>query len=203
MRRIATLVLTAVFFGPTVLSAQFEHGRLGIFGVLSIPQGNFADDRGNDPGFAKSGLGIGGEFNLPLNAPGLGWYSTITVILHGFDEDATGGNAGSYILAPILSGLKYEKPVSPTMDIFGIGQIGFSYVRVPSISFDDGEIEFDPASTLSFALGGGLFINSKYTVGLRLVTLGKIKADVRGATDRFRTDGAITMLFLGIRFGKQ
>ena len=193
MRNILTIFLVLIFI--TCLGyAQSEKGTFGIFGGLSMPQGEFGDDEfEDDAGFAKMGFCIGGEYIKALNSPGLSWVTSISVVLNGLDADPIGdgyseetgedlsADAGSYINVPIMTGLRYHTETSPTMQMYGIAQVGLNYMKYPTVElksdYGSADIEIDATTSFGFAIGGGIILNNKFNIGLRYLTFGDQDVD--------------------------
>lgn len=190
MKQFFILITIVFLIIPCIINAQTGIGYFGLYGSLSIPQGDFGDDDAAsnndgppDCGFAKTGFGLGAEFTLPLDSPGLGWITSANVILNGVDEDELAGDddviidAGSWLNVPIMTGLRYESEVSPTMKIFGQCQLGLNLVKAPKIELEEdsekAEVEWDMASSFGFSIGGGIIINNKINIGLRYFSLGE------------------------------
>jgi hypothetical protein len=220
MKNIFTFLLLIVFIA-VMGYGQTGEGKFGIFGGLSMPQGEFADDDfEDDSGFAKMGFCIGGEYVKQLNSPGLSWVTNISVVLNGLDEDpiAEGyeemayedftADAGSYINVPIMTGLRYSTETSPTMQMYGIAQIGLNYMKYPTIELqgDDGsaDIEIDATTSFGFAIGGGIIMNNKFNIGIRYLTFGD--QDVDGELkipyeDDVQIEGEFSLSYLLITIG--
>ncbi|MHA1380897.1 MAG: outer membrane beta-barrel protein [Candidatus Helarchaeota archaeon] len=224
------ILITIVFLIiPCIIYAQTGTGYFGLYGSLSFPQGDFGDDDVNDDdcGFAKTGFGVGAEFTLPLGSPGLGWITSATFILNGFDEDELEDyvdegkmDAGSWLNIPIMTGLRYESEVSPTMKIYGQGQVGLNLVKAPKIEFEysyydyyedeyysgKSETEWDIASSFGFAIGGGIIINNKINIGLRYFSLGEpeIEGKIKSSGESDKTEWELPisamLITVGINF---
>ena len=178
---------------------------------------------------------MGAEFTLPLGSPGLGWITSATFILNGFDEDELEDyvedeledyvdegkmDAGSWLNIPIMTGLRYELEVSPTMKIYGQGQVGLNLVKAPKIEFEYSyyddyedeyysekfETEWDIASSFGFAIGGGIIINNKINIGLRYFSLGEpeIEGKIKSSGESDKTEWELPisamLITVGINF---
>ena len=149
-RSVLTMVIVAWVFSSAVYG-QLQKGRFGVYGTLSLPSGDFGDDKGNDAGLAKTGFGAGIEFNYPLGTPGLFWTTNAWLLFNGYDvdeddiEDAREDEfddydfdledfdleIGSYMNIPIMSGLKWVLTLSPTAELYGVGQAGINFAKFP------------------------------------------------------------------------
>jgi hypothetical protein len=171
---------------------QAKMGQFAIFAAVSLPVGDFGDDKTVGDGYATTGFGAGLDYAHPIGTPGLTWFSTGAFIYNGFDdkglralaeEDLTNVNidGGSWINIPILTGLKYETEVSPTMDFFALGQVGLNFYMPPTsdITGQEGdetvsaEFSLDSGTSFGFTIGAGLVFNNKFNVAFRYLSLGE------------------------------
>jgi len=173
--------------------AQAKMGQFSVFAALSLPSGDFGDNKTQGDGYATTGFGAGLDYAHPLGTPGLTWFSTGAFIYNGFDDKAfkqlaeeeynmsnPSVDGGSWINIPILTGLRYETEVSPTMDFFAAGQIGLNFYMPPSADISgqvggetvSGEISIDSGTAFGFAIGAGLAFNNKFNVSIRYLSLG-------------------------------
>ena len=186
-------VLTIIFILLLVsfLSyAQPAKGQFSIFGGLSMPQGDFANnDFGEDAGFAKTGFCLGAEYVKPLNSPGLSWVTNVSIIFNSVDADpiAEGygeeqgvdlsGDAGSYLNIPVMTGIRYQSETSPTMQIYGLAQVGLNYMKPPTVELSaeyiTAEMETESKTSFGFGIGAGMILNNKYNIGFRYLTFGE------------------------------
>lgn len=172
--------------------AQAKMGQFAVFAALSLPTGDFGDNTTYGDGYATTGFGAGVDYAHPIGTPGLTWFSTGAFLYNGFDdkglmelaEDELSNvsiDAGSWINIPILTGLKYETEVSPTMDFFASGQVGLDFYMPPTseISGQEGgesvsaEFSLDSGTSFGFAFSAGLVFNSKFYVSFRYLSLGE------------------------------
>jgi hypothetical protein len=215
--------VTAVFLVILIASpaaAQLAKGAVapGVYLGLSLPMGDFGDDKGDEAGGATMGFALGGVLDYALS-PGLIWTSSVSIVRNGWNEDlikdslAAGVDidAGVWYNIPILSGLKYEGAVSPSVCLYGEGLLGLNYFMPPSADLSAGgataEWKSDSGMTFGFEIGGGVVINDKIVAGLKMFLLGnpdidgtisqagQADVDVEGET-------SISMLLLhaGMRF---
>ena len=157
------------------VDAQIKKGTFGLFGSLSLPSGDFGDDRGEDAGLANNGYGGGFETIFPIGQEGLGWIITGSFLVNPIDEsDAESSlmegmdsftatlDVGRWIHVPIFTGLHYQTTANPTVNLFGFGLIGINFVKSPKIAANgSANIEFyDPYS------GGYNSITMEYDIKL-------------------------------------
>ena len=169
--------------------------RWALFGTVSLPVGDFGEDRyfdlnrGGD-GAATTGFGAGVELIYPLGTPGLGWHTTAAFIYQGYDdvlirqwvqEDLGSGanvDAGNYFIIPIMTGISYNVPVSPEIGIILIGQAGLGLIKKTTMTASvpdtaSGEIELDMATSFGFGIGAGLVFNDKFNISVRYMGFGE------------------------------
>lgn len=184
------IILICLMTGLTF--AQAKVGQFSVFAAVSLPSGDFGDNKTEGDGYATTGFGAGVDYAHPLDTPGLTWFSTGAFLYNGFDDkglidlgEAEGlsnvsVDGGSWINIPILTGLRYETEVSPTMDFFAAGQVGLNFYMPPTadISGQDGgetvsaEFSLDSGTSFGFSIGAGLVFNNKFNVSIRYLSLG-------------------------------
>ena len=184
---ICALVLSCVFLSSISVCAQDDEKYAFVYGGLSLPQGDFGDDgRGNYDGYANTGFCIGLEVVMPMSTPSLGWATNISFILNGVDDYVlngddyydydSDGDIGSYLILPIMSGLRYATEISDELQLFGKLQAGLNLFKAPTMEYAGYTSTFKLASSFGFSFGGGLIINEKTHISLQLYNLGKITA---------------------------
>jgi len=237
MKRSVLTVVIVIGVFSSALYGQLQKGRFGVYGTLSIPSGDFGDDQGFDAGLAKTGFGAGIEFNYPLGTPGLFWTSNVWLLYNGYDvdkddvEDAREDEfvdydldiedfdleIGSYLNIPIMSGLKWVLTLSPTAELYGVGQAGINFAKFPgfeenlTISDEFGneydytrQVKYSLTSSLGFCFGIGLILNDKINIGLRYLGMrepeaeGTVEVEFYGESgeDEFDQDQPISIILL-------
>jgi hypothetical protein len=188
MLRVLLVILFAILLASPV-AAQLNKGDFwfGVNAGLSMPLGDYGDDKGNDAGGATLGFFAAGDFDYVISSVGLIWTSSLTIIRNGFDGDALGYHssvdvdAGGWWQVPVLTGLRYEAAVSPTIKLFGQGQIGLIYAMPPDADLSEGnvtaEYESDSGISFGFRLGGGVVFNDRFTANLGILLSNGIEAD--------------------------
>ena len=214
MKRQIILIVILMLVFPAVHYAQ-SGVQFGIFGLLSLPQGDFGSDDYTDEesGYAGTGFGVGIDVAIPLNTPGLSLIGSAAYIHNGTKTDdledflvrgleeedddfthSTNVDFHSWTNIPILGGLRYAFPVSPTMSVYGLFMAGINIVRVGDreinvhgtyTTIEDGEYgysidledSFDGATSFCFSVGGGIVINELMDIGFRYYRLGEPEFD--------------------------
>ncbi len=218
MTKTVIVTILAVTMLATGANAQLAKGEMVMSANAGfcVPMGDFGDDKGDDAGGAKTNFTIGGELDYGLSSTGLSLISGVSIMRNGFDDDALDLNAsikvdaGTWYNIPIMSGVKYEKKVSPTMALYGQFQLAFNYFRPPSADLTQGqgtgEIEADSGTSFGFVIGGGVVFNDRFTANLRLLSLGKPDVESTfssgGQSQTTESEIGISMLTLtgGMRF---
>ncbi|MFC1538755.1 hypothetical protein ACFL6H_04970 [Candidatus Latescibacterota bacterium] len=219
MKYLLTLLFIMLII-PSTCFAQAVDSPFSIFGGLAMPQGDFGDDDDlEDCGNAKTGFGAGINYTTQLTNPDLSWISSISFLMNGWDEDMleeewgedTKIDAGSWINIPIMSGIKYQTSISPTMQIYLLGQGGLNIVKAPSLEasyYDDydeewykDELEWDTGSSFGFTFGGGIVLTDKISIGLRYYSLGEpeIEGEYKSEDDdseKIEWEGPISILLV-------
>ncbi len=194
-------VFSPILDGKSSNSIKFNIGsqrlKFTINGVLPLPLGDLAADKGNDgDGFAVTGYGVAAELNYPLNTTGLGWITSIAYMYNGQSSgiyelelmdsglDYT-SEKGSYSVIPIMSGLSYNGNFSPTLGYIINGQLIYALINIGDESYQySGYLEdlhlsvsekykYESASSFGFGIGGGLIINNLIIISAKYLNLGK------------------------------
>ena len=153
--------------------------HFSLFGGLSLPQGDFGGtEKDNDKaGFAKTGFCAMAEGTKNLNENVL-WVSSLSIALNSMDESAMQSlhyapyqvTAGSYLTSWAMTGIGYETVISPTINLYGVGQIGLLLSSFPEVNAEQAEYTWKYTTKMgtSFAYGFGCGIKiNKINVGLR------------------------------------
>ena len=210
------IILTVIMFLtiPTIIYAQ-SGVQFGLFGLLSMPMGDYGSDNfeDNKSGYAGTGYGFGIDVAIPLSTPGLSLIGSAAYIHNGTKTDevedyiereiieddpdfthSTNVDFNSWLNIPILGGLKYASPVSPTLSIYGLFMVGINIVRIGDreinihglyTAIEDGEYgytidmeeSFDGATSFCFSVGGGVVINELINIGFRFYKMGEPEFD--------------------------
>jgi opacity protein-like surface antigen len=75
-----------------------------------------------------------------------------------------------------MGGLRYETEVSPTADLYGLGQVGININRTPTVeaSYDDVSATTSSSTVTStgFTIGAGVAFSDQIDVSIRYLKLG-------------------------------
>jgi hypothetical protein len=189
-----TIILIHVFMCLAWLAqAQFSQFHAGFV----FPNGKFADgdekrdDFFDGKGFASTGFTIGFKQYNPLSATeGLSWVWGIEAYYNGVNSDYrdavddTGWDDVTfpkYLNFPLTVGINYAIPINEKAKIYGEAALGGNF-SLPTVfklgdrsGYQDMEIKVTPAFGFAYGIEGGLFINNKYSIGLRYNNLGSYK----------------------------
>lgn len=190
MRPFAVVILCMLLFTAFNLYAQLPMGQFGIFGALSLPQGDFGgDDPETDNGMAKTGYGGGLSFTFPLGAPNLSWQTDGMIILNSIDESVFEDQGldikgGRWMNIPIMTGLKYSSGISPVMEFFILAQVGLTFINGPDMDVSEAGMadyekwEIGSGTSFGFGIGAGVTLSSKLNFSLRYLALGSAELEV-------------------------
>jgi len=160
--------------------------HFSLFGGIALPQGDFGSTvRDNDKaGFAKTGFCAMAEGSKNLNENVL-WVSSLAFALNSADESAMKDpsdywdeysvSAGNYLTSWAMTGIGYETAISPTINIYGTGQIGLLLSSVPDVEASSGysassfKVTTKMGTSFAYGFGGGIKIN-KINIGIRYYT---------------------------------
>jgi opacity protein-like surface antigen len=193
MKKYFILVLVLVTC-VSAINAQFSQFHVG----LALPQGDFGD--GNEKkeffmsdgvGFAATGFNIGYKYYNPLSVEKLSLVFGLDVFYNGLNSDAKdewGDDDAdiswpAYLNIPVTIGLNYAHPINEAISIYGEFALGVNFSKITNFhteySDDDYQSEstykYDAAFTFCYGLEAGVFINKKFSIGLRYNQLGSHK----------------------------
>lgn len=195
---------------------------------LVFPSGKFSagsdieDFYTNGKGSAAMGFTAGYKYYNPLSTENLSWVFGIEVFYNGLnsitkdamDDPHADVTYPMYFNFPATIGLNYATPLQENIKLYGeaaiggncsiVTKIGYSYDS--SYNSNDDKYSYDATfnPTIGFAYGleAGLFINGKYTIGLRYNNLGSYKYKIKDEDDYINKKLSITntSLSVGILF---
>ena len=159
--------------------------HFSLLGGLSLPQGDFgstANAKNEDKaGFANTGFCAMVEGSKNLNES-IMWVSSLSLALNSMDESVgrsryseEKATVGSYLTSWAMTGIGYETAISPTINIYGTGQIGLLLSSVPDVEASSGysassfKVTTKMGTSFAYGFGGGIKIN-KINIGIRYYT---------------------------------
>jgi hypothetical protein len=219
------LIILLVLIGGVITSKAQDYFQLQM--GLGFPNDDFADDDYDDAifdgaGFASTGVNLGLKHYSSLDTEGLSWVIGINIFYNPLStdfkdeiEDESSGDITflKYINIPVMAGLNYKIPVDESLALYGEGSLGINTLKITNFSIDGNNSEatltFTPSFKLSYAIGMGVWIQDKYSIGLNYYGLGshkckyKIKATYDGGTERDndKFDRALDISIISLAFG--
>lgn len=174
-------VLFVVFIFSNQILAQenTQPTYISLYGGIAFPQGDFGSTAAFKDGFASIGFCAMIEYSHFLNDR-IKWTSSASVTINNHDDNSMEDNLfpgwtitseSDYFTTWAMTGIGFETIVSPTLRIYGLGQIGFLVSVIPDIKVSDfvGEIasiKNETGTAFAFGFGCGLIIN-KINLGIR------------------------------------
>ena len=222
MKRVSifAIALTALLLAPRIANSQpMQRGQLSLHAGAAFPQGEFGatDQDDENSGFATTGLTVVGEYTYPIGTPGLGIVGSISVtanrmneneLFEDVDEDEVDISSGYWINVPVMGGLRYETEVSPTADLYGIGQVGININRGPTIEISNDDaistISFSTVTSTGFTIGAGVAFNNQINASIRYLKLGtpeittEVQFDGETQEDEYDQPLAAIQLLVGV-----
>jgi hypothetical protein len=209
-----SFVLFLVFTFSNSIFAQenISPMRFSLYGGASLPQGDFSSTNGDKAGYAKTGFCVMIEGSKNLNES-INWISSISLALNSLDESemesklsGVSVSSGNYITTWAMTGVGFETVASPTVKIYGAGQIGLLLSSFPDITLSSGGTSVtqttEMGTAFAYGFGVGVIIN-KINIGLRYYT-GEPeyteKASYGGISNTFKAKLPATVLQLLIGF---
>lgn len=201
MKKKLLFALIAIFtLGFNVANAQ----SFGIYGGVSLPMGDFADDSGDKAGLAKLGFGGGVQVAFPLGSPELELIGDAAFLYNPFDEDKSGIKDAAYTNIPIMAGLRYVGMVNPDFSIYGMGLVGINIASFSDIEDEFGDVlEIKGGTAVAFGFGAGVIFSEKFNIGARYLILGEpeFTAEFEGTeVGKFKQSISMLLITAGITF---
>ncbi|MCK5029386.1 MAG: hypothetical protein KAR57_07120 [Bacteroidales bacterium] len=186
MRKIVVIFLCFSLFSNINVFSQES-----IYGFLALPSGDFGNNSGEGAGYAETGFGISAEYTKAIGTEGLGWVTSISIILNPHDEsglkeflieefgmpDDGVVKTKSTMSFPVLTGLKYQADISGHIEVFGALQAGLNFIkpgnRGVTVGGESWGMEFDIYTSFGFSVGGGLIFYERFNIGFRYFGLGE------------------------------
>ncbi|MDR1436700.1 MAG: outer membrane beta-barrel protein, partial [Candidatus Symbiothrix sp.] len=154
----------------------------------------------------------------PLSAEKLSLVFGLDVFYNGLNSDLKDEWADDdedvswpvYLNIPVTLGLNYAHPVNEAISLYGEFALGVNFSKITNYHEEwtdyDGEeyeatLKFDPAFKFCYGLEAGVFINKKYSIGLRYNQLGSHKFEYKNEDkkkDKFDKALSISNLSLSV-----
>lgn len=188
-----TVIILSLLLGFTVAAnAQFSQFHVGaVFPTGKFNDGNARTEGFTDgKGFATPGFTIGYKRYNPLGVENLSWVLGFQAYVNFINSDLKDDTEDDgwkdvkypiYLNFPATVGLNYAIPLSEKVSLYGEGVIGANLSLPTNFSlenragYQDMKYKITPAVRFAFAFEGGLFINKKYSLGVRYNHLGSYK----------------------------
>jgi hypothetical protein len=189
----------ALLFASCFIFSLASHAfamNISVFGMLALPQGDFADDT---KGLAETGYGGGAELNIPFSSAvsdstGTLLYCAISGFIIHNEMDLTiissalsaTGSGGGWNNVPLLAGIKFMSRQSPSMGFYGVGQFGINIANVSDITIQNGSLSvnetFSTGYSFAFSLGAGV-VMQHFDICIRYMGLGEPKQTVTASNN--------------------
>lgn len=188
--------------------------RFSLSGGIVMPQGDFGSTSGEKGGYASTGFGGMLEMSKNMNE-NINWVTSVSMDINSMDANTMTNQwghgtvtAGNYVTTWVMTGIGIESVASPTVKVYGVGQIGLLFSSFPDITLSSGGQSITQtaklANAFAFGIGAGLMIN-KLNVGLRYYTAEpeyEQSATYMGytGTAKVKMPAAVLQLMLGVNF---
>ena len=154
MRRVFIIV---IILGITFFASPGYTQKVGVFGHLAFPLGDFGDEASDKAGYAGWGFGGGVELAIPTATPTFSFVVQGRIVMNSMDEDALQNDyeeimwylfylmdpyldleeldvdVGRYINIPFMCGARFDVDVSPEIKFFGKGLLGVNFAKIPKL----------------------------------------------------------------------
>ncbi|MDP2366471.1 MAG: hypothetical protein Q8M94_22180 [Ignavibacteria bacterium] len=173
-----SFVLFLVFIFPNNIYAQEDLSsmRYSLYGGASLPQGDFSSTTSEKAGYAKIGF-CGMLEGSKSISESVNWTSSFSLAFNSLDESAMEDQlpgatvtTDNYVTAWIMTGIGFETIASPTVKIYGLGQIGLLFSSFPDIKLSSGGSSITQTTKMGtsfgYGFGVGVIIN-KINLGIR------------------------------------
>ena len=170
------IISISIFFSISYAQEVNPYMHFSIFGGAAFPVGDFSSTTAIQSGYANTGYCAMIEADKNISQD-IYWTSSASLAINEIDqngiENSSGGiigglempvnSSGNYTTTWIMTGFGFELTVSPSIKIYGTGQIGLLISSYPSISASQNGlfITVNSKTGTSFAdqLGSGIIIN--------------------------------------------
>ncbi|MDP3148905.1 MAG: hypothetical protein Q8N83_07220 [Ignavibacteria bacterium] len=208
------LFIVLLFSNSIFAQEETSPLRFSLLGGVVLPQGDFGATSGEKGGYASTGFGGMIEMSKNLNE-NVNWVTSVSLDMNSIDDNTMesqwGGGTitgGNYVTTWAMTGIGFESAASPTVKVYGVGQVGLLFSSFPDITMSSGGVSITQTTTMgtafAFGFGGGIKID-KINIGLRYYT-GEPEyeqtATYMGVTGtaKVKMPATVLQLMLGINF---
>lgn len=196
--------LTIACLGIGMIQGGLFAQKVSISGLVSIPNGDFAEDDKDDEesGFAKTGYGAELGIDIPISEQNLFLLINVMGICNPRDishlEDPVNFPGSNYradvnnpssLSIPIMGGITYYHELSETSQFYFLGEFGVCLNSMSEVELEKNRISGNPArkivekwdyessSAFGVGFGAGFQIN-KLRLGFKFLSLGEHEKEV-------------------------
>ena len=189
-------VFTALLVLVCAAAPAKAQPRIHVHAGLSLPGGDYGGTDAPADGGASPGYAITAELEIDLGGGGLVWSTLGGVNKNPFDDAALSYSdsalvamrddvgeeempgftidKGGWWAVPLVTGLRYERPLTGGLAGFVSGHVGLAAVSTPSLKWTYvnqvdrvAEEGFEWGVSFAWAVGAGLDIGDRFTLGGR------------------------------------
>ncbi|UCH62732.1 MAG: hypothetical protein JSU77_13240 [Fidelibacterota bacterium] len=208
MKRFLYTLFTISVIILGVLHAQNNSPSLLISANAAMPAGDFGEDIGeeanltrragfnigDDVGLAQPGFSLGAELYTPVGFTNFDWILSARAVVNSSDisaieetfEHQLGDTVdinfefGNWINIPVMTGFRYNYPLTANLRMYGLIQAGINVTKAASrkaireIAGKDSTVEettFDFTRDFGYEFGLGVELAHKFNIGFRYLAL--------------------------------
>lgn len=206
----ATPPATSPASSDTTVKTTRRSVPLTVFGLLSLPQGDFADEQN---GAAKTGFGLGAEFAMPLQGSQATELRLGVSYIHNsmdvseIEDYFVSVEADGWTNISFLGGIRHYFKGMPD-GLYLQAMAGWNMASPGDLTFDDGNTEFVQSgsfgSAFAFSLGAGMR-RGPLDFSLRYMNMGEPEIELKVKEDgellgKTKFEQKISMLVLTVGY---
>jgi len=176
----SVLFLVFIFSNSIFAQENTSQMRFSFYGGAALPQGDFSSTSGKNAGFANTGFCVLIEGSKILSES-VNWTSSVSLAINSLDESSLENQlenqfygitvtTDNYITTWAMTGVGIETSASPTVKIYGLGQMGLLLSRFPDITLSYGSASITQTTKMgtafAYGFGAGVILN-KINFGIR------------------------------------
>jgi hypothetical protein len=172
----SVLFLVFIFSNSIFAQENTSQMRFSFYGGAALPQGDFSSTSGEKAGYANTGFCVLIEGSKILSES-VNWTSSVSLAINSLDESSMENQLSgitvttdNYITTWVMTGIGFETSASPTVKIYGLGQMGLLLSRFPDITLSYGGESITQTTktgtAFAYGFGAGVIIN-KINFGIR------------------------------------